>query len=284
MRAMIRDDMKIIFPARGFTTVVLVCMGASAVIVILGLPVWWIAAIVAVVITVERYLLSLRRMLFDSRREIKELTIERQALIYQKDSAYRDMNHHVRSNLQGIISLLHYQLAMANNPCTRKAAQDSINRVQIMSMIHEDLEVGGGDGILDFGKYTRKIAQNLFLSYGNETGICTVKVDGDPVYLNPESAVPAGLILNELITSMMWACPDYGRGPCVKVILGRSEADHIEISVTCALIPDAVPGSGKTSDSLVSGLVQQLSGDIQAVGGGFRLTFPEYFEAGSEMF
>lgn len=284
---MIRDDVKTIFSAQGFTAVVLVCMVALVVIVIPGLPIWWIGAhavIVAVVITTAGYLLSLRRMLFDSRRENEVLTIERQALIYQKDSAYRDMNHHVRSNLQGIISLLHYQLAMADNPCTRNAARDSINRVMTMSMIHEDLEVGIAGRILDFGKYTRKIAQNLSLSYGNETGLCTVKVDGEPIYLNPESAVPAGLILNELITSMMRACPDYGDGQCVKVTLGRSEADLIEISVTCPFIPEDVSVSGKTSDSLVSGLVHQLSGDIQVAEGGLKLTFPEYFEAGSEMF
>jgi two-component sensor histidine kinase len=83
-----------------------------------------------------------------------------------------------------------------------------------MALIHEQLYKSHDLAQIDFGEYIRNLAAYLLRSYGELARAITLKIETDHVSLGIDSAVPCGLILNELISnSLKHAFSSNGNGP-----------------------------------------------------------------------
>ncbi|MBU4339559.1 MAG: hypothetical protein KKD46_01370, partial [Euryarchaeota archaeon] len=101
----------------------------------------------------------------------------------------------------------------------------SQNRIVTMSLIHEKLYQSKDITRIDVGGYLKELVDGLFSSYDINPGKINVKINVDDVSLGINSAIPCGLIINELISnSLKYAFPE-GRSGEISISL-RSTGNH----------------------------------------------------------
>ncbi|RPJ64609.1 MAG: sensor histidine kinase, partial [Alphaproteobacteria bacterium] len=106
-------------------------------------------------------------------------------------------------NLQVISSLLSLEAERLTDTKTLEAFRESQNRVTSMALIHEELYKGTGTDNLDFAAYLRKLTEDLFRSYKLGNKDISLKLDLEQVYLGMDTAIPLGIIVNELVSNSL---------------------------------------------------------------------------------
>lgn len=120
--------------------------------------------------------------------------------LQEKQVLLREVFHRVKNNLQIVSSLLRLQARAQSNPVLAHCLQESRARVEAMSLIQEELYREEHIGEVNLGGYIARLVIAMHEFYGN---------DGIPISYRPESArivnietaLPVGLILNELVSN-----------------------------------------------------------------------------------
>jgi hypothetical protein len=151
-----------------------------------------------------------------------------------------------------------------------------------MASIHNQLYRHENLAEINFGQYIEDLTSYLFRSYkGKSNNIkLDIKVD-DEIALDIGTAIPCGLIVNELVTnSLKYAFPETERGR-IKIILDREAGGNLKLEVSdngIGLGDDFSFDNRSTLGSrLVKRLVDQLDGKIEfdsSNGAKFFITFP----------
>jgi two-component sensor histidine kinase len=161
--------------------------------------------------------------------------------------------------------------------------RESQNRVRSMALIHEKLYQSKDIARIDFAEYIRNLAGNLIRSYGSSPAMVKLVIDADQISLDVDTAIPCGLIINELVTnSLKYAFPDGRRGE-ICVALKHENGDGLyRLVVTdngVGLPPSIEPRKTSTLGlQLVTTLVDQLNGTLEIMRGngtGYIITFSE---------
>ena len=200
----------------------------------------------------------------DITEKIREEEEELRKSLLEKESLLKEIHHRVKNNLQIISSLLFLQGQKSEIPEVHAAINDSQNRVRAMALIHEKLYSRDNLAEIDLGDYIKTLVGHLADTMGRPEGQIVVDVGTVDVRLSIDTAIPCGLIINELVTnSLKYAFSDDGLAT-VNVSL-RLLADG-RISV---IVVDDGPGlpsefNGKSSKTLGLGLVDSLRGQLNA--------------------
>jgi len=223
--------------------------------------------------------------------DITERKKAEEALAKIENARKKEIHHRIKNNLQVISSLLDLQAEKFSDRETVRtqdileAIKESQNRVISMSLIHEELYKGGEIDTLDFSAYLRKLAENLFQTYSLSSENIRLCMDlEENAFFNMDTAVPLGIIVNELVSnSLKHAFTEEGE---VRIKLCREEKDNkMQKSLFSLTISDngkGVPENIKLGSleslglQLVSILVDQLDGKIElkrAQGTEFKITF-----------
>lgn len=151
----------------------------------------------------ETFYCAIIRDITDRKRaenEIKESLKEKEALLME-------IHHRVKNNMQIISSLLSLQSRYIRDKEASGIFKESQNRVKSMAMIHEKLYMSEGLARIDFEEYIKNLVNDLFNSYGTENRV-KFDINADKLFLNMDTAIPCGLIINELVTnSLKYAFP-----------------------------------------------------------------------------
>jgi len=75
------------------------------------------------------------------------------------------------------------------------------DRVRSMALVHEKLYLSKSMATVDFADYTRSLLNSLAREHRNAATTVGLKLELQPVLFSVETAVPCGLILNELVTN-----------------------------------------------------------------------------------
>jgi PAS domain S-box-containing protein len=204
------------------------------------------------------------------------------ASLKEKEILLQEIHHRVKNNMQVISSLLKLQADTIKDETLREAFKESQNRVRAMSMIHEKLYQLEGLARVNFRDYLTSITRYLYQSYGTHPGGIKLKTDVEDLSLDISTAIPCGLIVNELISnSIKHAFPE-GRKGTITISLHPAAENTIELTVSDNGIglPDAI--DPHTTQSLGLHLVSiltedQLKGKVtleRSKGITFTLTFP----------
>lgn len=119
----------------------------------------------------------------------------------------KEIHHRVKNNLEVVSSLLALQSAQINDPEVQEAMQTSQNRVQSMGILHQKLYQSEHLAFIEMKNYFKNLSENILDSY-NQTNRITVEYPMEEIELDVDTAVPVGLIVNELITnSLKYAFP-----------------------------------------------------------------------------
>lgn len=198
--------------------------------------------------------------------ELKETENELKESLRVKNVLLHEIHHRVKNNMQIISSLLNLQTDYVNEEETKNVLKDSQTRVKSMAMIHEKLYMSKDLSHVNFKEYTKKLVYDIFYTYGVQVGIIKPVIDMEDVEFNMETAIPLGLILNELVVnSLKYAFPDGNKGS-ITIQLVTEDGKYI-LTVTDDGVGFPEDIDFETIDSLglklVKNLVHQIDGEIK---------------------
>jgi PAS domain S-box-containing protein len=202
------------------------------------------------------------------------------AAFHEKEVLLKEIHHRVKNNLQLVASLLSLQSDQLKDPADVALFDDTRHRVNSMALIHESLYSHGDLAHLSFAAYVGRLAVHLVRSSAAEGARIRLHTELEDLALDVDTAVPCGLILNELLTnSLKYAFPD-GRAGDITVGL-RAEAGQVTLTVRDTGV--GLPGDldVRRTESLglqlVGMLTEQLGGTLTLTrepGTTWTLTFP----------
>ena len=144
--------------------------------------------------------------------ERKQMEEKLRASLREKEILLREIHHRVKNNLQVISSLLHLQSAYVGDSVFVNMLKESQNRIRSMALIHENLYLSEDLANVDFTTYMKTLINEILRSYGKDRGSVTVNIEVANISLGVDTAIPCGLIINELVSnSLKHAFPD-GKG------------------------------------------------------------------------
>jgi PAS domain S-box-containing protein len=182
----------------------------------------------------------------------------------EKEMLLKEIHHRVKNNMQVVSSLLSLGTQKISDPAARGTLQASMNRIRSMALVHETLYRSENFAAIDFKEYLRRETRSLVHSLGKPGVTCAV--GGDNIQLPLDTALPCGLVVNELVTNALaHAYPDYRTGT-IDVSLSRSDNGRVELTVRddgVGLPPDSdIKTLASLGMTLVFTLVEQISGTI----------------------
>ncbi len=172
---------------------------------------------------------ALRNMELEEARKRAENRIK--ASLKMKEVLLREINHRVRNNLQIISSLLNMQARVTKNKDTIDILTESRNRINAMSLIHNQLYESRDISKINMQGVVEKLLRLMFQNYPvQETEITTI-VHVAECPLPMSLAVPVGLIVNELLTNAFkYAFVNRKEGK-IEVVLRASEKGEASLTV-----------------------------------------------------
>lgn len=196
--------------------------------------------------------------------ERKDAETQLLKVIEEKEMLLREIHHRVKNNMQIISSLLHLESSHVFDKRDVDLFMTVQDRVKSMSLIHGNLYESDDLSSIKFKDYIESLTSQLSATHAANSNVKLV-LDIMDISLNMETAIPLGLIINELVTnSLKYAFPD-SKGEITIFIHSKGE----EIQV---IIKDNGTGLPKDFDikkpknlglQLVNSLVEQLEGTIK---------------------
>lgn len=186
----------------------------------------------------------------------------------QKEALLQELQHRVKNNLQLISSLLRLQARNEEDAGVRSALQDSRNRISALARLHDRLYQAGDLSSVEFGSYVRALTRELVGAVGG--GSVRIDVDAEEVEIGVDTAIPCGLIVNELVTnSLEHAFPEGRSGEIrVRVETTSDGGMRIEVSDDGVGLERGVDSSGARSLglTLIRTLARQIDADVDYAG------------------
>jgi len=183
----------------------------------------------------------------------------------EKSVLLREIHHRVKNNMQIISSLLSLQSSTIENPEMKDIFNESQNRVRSMSMIHEQLYQTDDLAKIDFNIYVNGLIKSLFQIYSSSQKHIEWDVNVEDVKLDLETAIPCGLIINELVSnSLKHAFKDRFNGKINVKMRKNNGLIILKVADNGVGIPDnfQIEKASTLGLKLVKTLVNQLEGAL----------------------
>jgi len=121
----------------------------------------------------------------------------------EKEVLLKEVHHRVKNNLQVISSILNLQSSYVKDKKSLDLLLESQNRIKSMAFVHESLYQTKDFSNISFSSYVENICSNLVHSYSNPDNPPELEMDLDLIQLNLDTAIPCGLIINELVSNAL---------------------------------------------------------------------------------
>tara|TARA_R110002050_G_scaffold11921_2_gene39589 strand:+ start:14003 stop:15925 length:1923 start_codon:yes stop_codon:yes gene_type:complete len=183
----------------------------------------------------------------------------------QNELLLKEIHHRVKNNLELVKSLISLQSAQLEDSATKDAMIASQNRVQSMGIIHQKLYQGDNLGSIEMKDYFLNLGEGILDTFNADDKV-KIECAMENLELDVDTAVPIGLIVNELLTNALkYAFPEDAKGN-IMISLSKSNPETLTLKVsdngigkTQGLAPK---GTGFGSQ-LVQLLTQQLNGEMK---------------------
>ncbi len=221
--------------------------------------------------------------------EIRDISARREAeeglrkSLLEKEVLLREIHHRVKNNLQVISSLLSLQASGLEDPVVAEMFKESRDRIRTIALVHERLYRSGDLSRIDFGEYLRGLTGHLFQTHSVNPAKTRLVLDFAPVFLNIHTAVPLGLIVNELVTNALKHAFPGDRSGELRIAFGPASGDRLKLVAADdgVGLPEGldIRRTASLGLQIITLLSDQLGGTLQVVsspgaGARFEIVFP----------
>jgi len=188
------------------------------------------------------------------------------ASLKEKEILLKEVHHRVKNNMQVISSLLNLQSQHITDKDSRAMFQESQNRVRSMALIHEKLYQSDDMAHIDIAEYIHSLTHQLITTYRTKASRVSMNIAVTDIFLTITTAIPCGLIINELVTNALKHAFPHQQEGTITVSMTPSDTDSLILTVSDTGIgfPEAIDFRNTTTlgMQLVTSLVEQLEGTI----------------------
>lgn len=199
-----------------------------------------------------------------SDRKSRQESLEKS--LQEKEILLSEVHHRVKNNLQIVHSLLDMQTANVKDDLAREILRDSCNRVRSMAQIHQTLYQNEDVSRVDFNYFCDALINSLLVTFNTNPDLIRFERDLGSVSLPIGTAVPCGLITNELITNALKHAFPGNRQGTISLSATEIAPNQIELSLTDDGVgfPESfyIDSSSGLGLQLVELLTDQLGGTL----------------------
>ncbi|MDP1803406.1 MAG: PAS domain S-box protein [Bacteroidota bacterium] len=184
----------------------------------------------------------------------------------EKDVLLKEVHHRVKNNMQIISSILNLQSSYVTDNYTLALLKESQNRIKTMAYIHESLYQNKSFTSVNFSEYIQTLSKNIIQSYVLSSEKVELILNLEKINLNLDVSIPAGLIVNELITNAIkHAFPGAKKGSIYLNLKSENNYIQLEVKDNGVGIPPGIDHNNTNTLGLqlVNTLMDQLDGEIK---------------------
>ncbi len=220
---------------------------------------------------------------------IRDITEKRKAeekirrSLREKEALLAEIHHRVKNNMQIISSLLSLQSRDIEDERALSLIRNCEDRIKSMSLVHEKLYLAEDLSEIDFHDYMKDLSARLFQVHRVDSRVVRFSSQIKDVLFNIETAIPLGLIINELISNALkHAFPEGGKGNIAVKLTQNKKTEECTLTVKDNGIgfPDKIDyiNTETFGLQLVKMLTEQLHGTMELdrnKGTSFKIIFKE---------
>jgi PAS domain S-box-containing protein len=176
-----------------------------------------------------------------------------------------EISHRIKNNLQIIVGLISFEVRSTPKPCVQGYRSMQL-RIGAIAQLYDLISHSSHSGAVSLDGYLREIATSVSASLLGMASQIGIHVEAEPLEIDPERAVPFGLLVNELATNAIKHAFPQGAG---RVVLSAKQVGgDIELVVADDGIgmqeTSAAKAPEKRGADYVAIFVRQLGGSIMA--------------------
>ncbi len=183
----------------------------------------------------------------------------------EKEVLLKEVHHRVKNNMQVISSILNLQSSYVSDVYALNLLKECQNRIKSMAFIHESLYQTKNFESVNFSEYVATLSKNLVHTYSVNSQKIKLILTLDKLFLNLDTSIPCGLIINEIISnSLKYAFPDNRDGIIFVTLKINNNNVELEAGDNGIGIPLNIDlkQSQTLGLQLVDTLVEQINGTI----------------------
>ena len=205
------------------------------------------------------------------KNDITESVLARERLesaLRQKEALLREIHHRVNNNMQVIISLLNISAQDIGDAGLRDKFEEITRRMHAMAIIHEQFYEAEDMSRIDFAIYLTQLAKRLKMEFPGSSKNMIASCETGQAFLNLEQAIPAGLIVAELVTNALkFAFADGRDVGTIRIQLSLAGEGKLSVEVRddgAGLPPGIDPARAQSMGMmLIRILSEQLGGHVE---------------------
>lgn len=184
----------------------------------------------------------------------------------EKEILLREVNHRVKNNLQIVSSLLKLQTYYIEDKTSIDQVHVTLNRINTISLLHQMLYSADNIGSVDMADFIPELSTQIINVYSEVNRKFNVDMEIDSMYLNLDTVINIGLIINELITnSIKHAFKTPTDDARIRIRMVNTDP-YIMLEFSdngCGFRPDFDLYSHTLGMELIKGLVGNMRGTIE---------------------
>ena len=221
-------------------------------------------------------------LLAEQKEEIQAMNDMLKDSLDEKEVLLKEIHHRVKNNLQIISSLLNLQSHNITDETVKGAVKEGQSSVKSMALIHQVLYQSVRLSKINFQDYLEQLTSFIASSFNPADKNISAEVKADNIQLDIDTAIPLGLIVNELVSNAYKYAFNKQENGEVHVEINK---DHgvgymLRVSDNGSGLPEGmdINNTGSLGLKLVNILTKQLQGKLKVSnknGAVFEITFKE---------
>ncbi len=187
----------------------------------------------------------------------------RAGALAEKDALLRELQHRVKNNLQMITALIRLEARNIQDDDTGERFDRLAGRIGALAVLYDTLSRENADESVDLSIYLGQIATSVMAAHATEGVRLDMKLDSWVASVNV--AMPAGLVVNELLTNALkHAFPDREGGTITLHSLVDDVGCHITVADDGVGLAEGVvwPKPGKLGTVIVQSLKKNAAATV----------------------
>lgn len=246
----------------------------------------YVSLLVLAILSVLLYLIIDNRKKLKKQKEVIETSmIAVKNLNHKNELLLSEVHHRVKNSLQNVISILQIKKEKTSSFDVKEILIDISNRVNCISLIHEQLYQNEEYENINAYSYINNILSlHSQISNQNQSHFFTVAVDKNLI-LNIDTMMPIGIIVNELITNSIKHANTQSNPLKINISINKLKSNNYQFEYSDNGV---INNENKTNTGLgkilISSMVKQLNSTYEIItDNGYRISFEFKEKATSEV-